>query len=237
MKLNNTTKALAFSLLLPLLSTITANAQSAEDAVKKKRDSVQNAAVNDPVGTVSKVMSLFSKKKAAPAAAPAANLVAASAPAAAPVVAAPVAPVLLSGHSKTINNGLIFTITQCTGDRAAQTITVVYKIANPNKANQLVVVGALSQYSSAAPGFSIDDNGSKLTISKVDFGGQSAAHITTELPTGISMKGSITLINALPSSTSLQYLKLPIASQNAKGGADKQTIQLEDRDIPVTWTN
>jgi len=248
MKLNNITKAAAFSLLIPFAFQLSASAQNLEQKVKDKKDSIQNAAVNgaiaDPLGTATKVLSFFKKKPAnapttAPAtAAPVANVAPAAAPAAVAPVAAPAATaVAITGHSKNINNGLTFTITQCVGDKAAQTVTLTFKLANPNKANQMVVVGSLSQYSSANPGFSIDDNGDKLAIGQITFGGQTGTHITTELPTNITMKGTITLINALPGATSLQYFKLPVASQNAQGAGDKQGILLEDREIPITWAN
>ncbi|WP_184546698.1 hypothetical protein [Mucilaginibacter sp. FT3.2] len=226
------------------------NAQSNKQLVKNKLDSAKNAtvngAINDPVGSVKGVMGLFGHKQKTVA-----NATVAAPAAAAPVssvggpvnnTSTPSAPLsnnvgLITGNSKNINNGLVFSIIQCTGDKASQVITITYTISNPAKANQNLLVGSLNAYSNNNPGFAIDENGSKLSVGSISMGNGAASQTATELPTGIKIKGYLTLINALPTSSNLQYFKLPIVSANAQGNGDRQATIVEERNIPVTWIN
>jgi len=145
-----------------------------------------------------------------------------------------------SGPSiKNVNNGIGFTIVGCTGDKAAQRVTVFFKFTNPDKPNQKIIIAdpVLNLYPVA-----MDEDGNSFTCSKITLGNQIGAtpqaiwkmSTGTELPTGLALKGSVTFKNILPALHKLAFAKIYIKSANSDGGG-VVTGNIEVRNIPISW--
>lgn len=146
-----------------------------------------------------------------------------------------------SGPSiKNLDNGIGFTIVECTGDKGAQRVTVSFKFTNPDKPNQKISIAdpVRNLYPTA-----IDEDGNNYTCSRITLGALAATNRETlwpmragiDLPTGIALKGSVSFTNIPPGVHTLAYVKIYEKSSNAEGGGDVNTGNIELRNIAINW--
>jgi hypothetical protein len=82
----------------------------------------------------------------------------------------------------------------------------------------------------------IDAQGNQLGLTEVQFGNQSNRNaVTTQLYTSSSLKGAFSLNNALPSSTAINVLNIPISLKNLEGSSAVTKGVLTFRNVAITW--
>jgi hypothetical protein len=131
-----------------------------------------------------------------------------------------------SGYNST--DKITFQLDACTGNSAAQTVTVFFTIANPNNVNQNIFIGL-------GPACKVIDPDGNLCRPREARLGDADGTKWTELPTGIKMKGSITFNNILPKQTQLALLQFNIFSVNSAGGGDGKAKNIDIRNLNVAW--
>jgi hypothetical protein len=145
------------------------------------------------------------------------------------IIPATVIPASTSGTTNT-NSGdqLVFAITGCNGSIGAQTVTISFTIANPVKVNQTINIG-LGPACKA-----IDADGDACRPKECMLAnGNGAAY--TELPTGLTMKGSITFSNVLSKEAQFSMVQFNIFTRNSDGGRDPKVKAIDMRNVPITW--
>jgi hypothetical protein len=123
---------------------------------------------------------------------------------------------------------ITFQIDACTGNSAAQTVTVFFTVANPNSVNQNIFIGL-------GPACKVIDPDGNLCRPREARLGDADGTKWTELPTGIKMKGSITFNNILPKQTQLALMQFNIFSVNTAGGGDGKAKNIDVRNLNVAW--
>ena len=136
---------------------------------------------------------------------------------------------------KGIDNGLDFAVTGCSGDAAAQKVTVYFTFANPRKVHQSVRVGGGGSTKA------VDDEGNSISATLVSLAnvngnadGWSGGAIT-ELISGGKIKGSVTFINVLPNKNTLPLINIYAENHNWEGGADAKQGIIEINNLPINW--
>ena len=146
--------------------------------------------------------------------------------------ASPGTTVIPTSTSNTANTNtgdqLVFTLTGCSGSIGAQTVTVSFTIANPVKVNQTINIG-LGPACKA-----IDQDGDDCRPKECALANGNGAAFT-ELPTGITMKGSITFSNVLSKEQQLAMVQFNIFTRNYDGGRDPHVKSIDLRNIPISW--
>jgi len=140
-----------------------------------------------------------------------------------------VIPASTSGTANT-NTGdqLVFIVTGVAGSIGAQTVTISFTIANPVKVNQTINIG-LGPACKA-----IDQDGDACRPKECMLAnGNGAAY--TELPTGLTRKGSITFSNVLSKEQQLAMVQFNIFTRNSDGGRDPHVKTIDLRNIPISW--
>lgn len=138
-------------------------------------------------------------------------------------------PASASGTANT-NTGdqLVFTLTGCSGSTGAQTVTLSFTIANPVKVNQTINIGVGPACKA------IDQDGDDCRPKECMLAnGNGAAY--TELPTGLTMKGSITFANVLSKEQQLAMVQFNIFTRNSDGGRDPHVKAIDLRNVPISW--
>jgi hypothetical protein len=132
------------------------------------------------------------------------------------------------------NNGsnssdqLDFVATGCTGNTGAQTVTLYFTIANPVKVNQTIFIGT-------GPGCKAFDEEGDLSKPKACTLANGDGTKWTELPTGLTMKGSLTFSNILPKETQLAIVQFNIFTKNSDGGGDQQMKAIYMKNVSIIW--
>src|SRR5262249_21683241 len=142
---------------------------------------------------------------------------------------APPPPASTSNTANT-NTGddLVFTLTGCSGSIGGQTVTLSFTIANPNKVNQTINIG----WGAACK--AIDQDGDVCRPKEcVIANGNGAGY--TEVPTGLTLQGSITFANLLSKEQQLALVQFNIFTRNSDGGRDPHTKSIDMRNIPISW--
>jgi hypothetical protein len=138
-------------------------------------------------------------------------------------------------NSQTNNNGtannlstdaVTFVIDGCTGNAAAQTVTIFFTIANPVHVNQVVAVGGPNARA-------IDPEGNLSRPKELHLADGNGGWV--EVPTGLKVKGSLTFANILAKETQLALLEFTIFTHNADGGRDPKTKPISVRNLNINW--
>lgn len=138
-------------------------------------------------------------------------------------------------NSQTNNNGtannlstdaVTFVIDGCTGNTAAQTVTIFFTIANPVHVNQVVAVGGPNARA-------IDPEGNLSRPKELHLADGSGGWV--EIPTGLKVKGSLTFANILAKEPQLALMEFAIFTHNADGGRDPKTKNISVRNLNINW--
>ncbi len=147
----------------------------------------------------------------------------------------PIAPgttVIPASTSNTTNTNtgdqLVFTLTGCSGSIGAQTVTLSFTIGNPVKVNQTVNIG-LGPACKA-----IDQDGDACRPKECMLANGNGAGYT-EIPTGLTLKGSITFSNVLSKEQQLALVQFNIFTRNSDGGGDPHVKTIDLRNLPISW--
>jgi outer membrane protein OmpA-like peptidoglycan-associated protein len=136
---------------------------------------------------------------------------------------------------KNLNNGIDFEVTDCKGDSKAQTVALFFTFSNPRKTNQKISVQN-GFYSNPAMAF--DDAGNQYPFKGVSLAGVNANNqIEKELVTNLTLKGSITYSNVLPTVDGFAMVKIPVVSSNWDGGENMVNGMIEVTNIAIHWNN
>jgi len=136
--------------------------------------------------------------------------------------------VLTGNGNNNSTDAVAIQLDACTGNAAAQTVTIFFTIANPASVNQAIAIG-LGQYAKA-----IDPDGNLSRARECHLADGNGAG-WTELPTGLKMKGSITFTNILPKQAQLALMEFNIFSHNADGGRDPKVKNISAKNLAITW--
>jgi hypothetical protein len=146
----------------------------------------------------------------------------------------------LSGATvSNFDNGLNFTITGCKGDPAAQRVTIYFRIANPTKPHQRLSVGDSRKEKAIV---AMDENSIEYHNSSIGLGGQvinennQSLDIWKQLPQGLSINGSLTFINVMPSITHFALVRIWVSNSNFDGSNNETQGWEEARNIPIDWS-
>jgi hypothetical protein len=135
-----------------------------------------------------------------------------------------------TNNNGTANNlstdAVSFQIDGCTGNTAAQTVTVFFTIANPVHVNQAVAVGGPNSKA-------IDPDGNLSRPKELHLADGTGGWV--EIPTGLKIKGSITFNNILAKEQQLALMEFTVFSHNADGGRDPKTKNISVRNLNIAW--
>ncbi|GAA4322803.1 hypothetical protein GCM10023149_23360 [Mucilaginibacter gynuensis] len=139
---------------------------------------------------------------------------------------------------KNIDNGIDFTVTGCIGNSHNQTVTLYFSFSNPNKVHQLIKMGF---HSYSLKTNALDNESNTFDASLITLAGENNTNnyrtLSKQLPTGNSMKGSVTFSNILSSVQQFTLVNLLTETSNWSGGGDKKGGLIEVRNVPITWSN
>jgi hypothetical protein len=123
-------------------------------------------------------------------------------------------------------DAVTFVIDGCTGNSAAQTVTIFFTIANPVHVNQVVAVGGPNARA-------IDPEGNLSRPKELHLADGNGGWV--EIPTGLKVKGSLTFANILAKEAQLALLEFTIFSHNSDGGRDPKTKPISVRNLNINW--
>lgn len=135
-------------------------------------------------------------------------------------------------RTKLIGNGLVLKVEDCIGDSMNNSITVFYSITNNNLPNQKIKIDIQDKY----PALAYDENGNRFYHNKIMLASiTSNSTIVTQVPTNISIWGSITFFNVYANTKKLSLVSFPIASSNWAGNQSLKDEWVEIKNVPVVW--
>jgi hypothetical protein len=134
--------------------------------------------------------------------------------------------------NKKLISGIDFNFIECQGDSASQTVTLFFKLHNPNKAHQKVNIDPwFGTYAKA-----IDENGNDYKFGNLNLGRQYGnGYLKAELPSGLFINGFITFNEVEPSSNFLHLVNIPIYSKNRLDNNEKDYEIIELRNVKINW--
>ena len=139
---------------------------------------------------------------------------------------------VVPNKTKTLENNLDLIIEKAEGDSVQQTITIYYSISNPRKPYQKISIQSLSN----EPVIAFDNNGNQYKIGNLKVEEENSSdEVSAELPTGLTVNGSITFINVYPIINNLSLVKLPIktTNRNSEYGGKVSVVYLKN--LKVKW--
>jgi len=123
-------------------------------------------------------------------------------------------------------NGYEIKITSCIGNIGEQTATISFEFKH-NRPHQNL---SIHSYKSTAYG-----NKEEFKSKFATLGNDKGASPRSIIPTDITITGSITLMNVLPSNKKIDKALISLNSYNKDGGGDRQNCQLEISNLTIQW--
>lgn len=141
---------------------------------------------------------------------------------------------LQQGSLLRLNNGLDFTFTKCEGDVSTQLTTIYFTVSNNTKANVKIKVDPWGKEKAML----IDNKGNNFMFHKASLSNSNySGAVETDLPTGVTVKGSISFRNMLPENDGIALLDIPLSwkyvTEPYYYDVDEDKVQL--RNIKINW--
>lgn len=139
---------------------------------------------------------------------------------------------IVPNKTRTLENNLDLIIEKAEGDSVAQTVTIYYAIANPRKPNQKVNIQNLS----SDPIIAFDNNGNQYKVNQLSIeDNNSSDEVSAELPSGLSVNGSITFINVFPIINNFSLIKMPIKTSNRNADDNGKVNVVYLKNLKIKW--